>query len=151
MTEEFATYCMELAATVALRSSCPRGKVGALLVRGREIPAYTWNGAPRGTGTCEEKGCIIIPRTEAKPEESRHAHAEERLICESAAAGIATYGATVVVSRPPCIMCCRIMINARVLLVVIPTPTDEWSRVNGKFLMDGAVSWQTVPTYPTLA
>ncbi len=43
---------------VAQRSTCIRRRVGAVIVKDKNILATGYNGAPRGLAHCEEVGCI---------------------------------------------------------------------------------------------
>ena len=53
---DWDSYCLMIAKVVAGRSTCLRRKVGAVLVRDRQILSTGYNGAPRGVSHCEEVG-----------------------------------------------------------------------------------------------
>ena len=55
---EWDIYFLLMAQVAASRSTCLRRKVGAVLVRDRQILSTGYNGAPRGVSHCEKTGCL---------------------------------------------------------------------------------------------
>jgi dCMP deaminase len=114
-------YFMEITKLVACRSTCLRRKVGALLVRDRQILASGYNGAPRGLPHCEEVGCLRerqgIPSGE-RHELCRGLHAEQNAIIQAANQGVCISGATLYTTTHPCIICTKMIINAGINRVV---------------------------------
>lgn len=54
-------YFLNIAVAVSQRASCPRAKVGAVIVdRDHRIVSVGYNGAPSGSKECIEVGCEII-------------------------------------------------------------------------------------------
>lgn len=92
---------------VALRSTCPRAKVAACMLRNNAIMLLCYNGAPAGFPHCHDAGCII---------EDGHCiratHAEMNLIGLAAREGITTLGATIAVTHFPCVHCTKSIIRA---------------------------------------
>jgi dCMP deaminase len=124
----------------AARSTCPKAKVGCLIVSpDLKRTVYGWNGAPAGVATCHEAGCVLIPATEASREYSRHLHAEARAIAHAALDGLATRGATLYVTIPPCLDCARLICVAGIALIVTTDLTDEWFDAIGAYLDAGGV------------
>ncbi len=115
-------YFMEIAAVVALRSTCLRRKVGALLVLNKRILSTGYNGAPSGLSHCEEKGCL---REEMKvPSGERHElcrglHAEQNAIIQSAVHGVAIKGSTLYCTHYPCAVCAKMLVNAGIANVIL--------------------------------
>ena len=112
-------YFMEIARVVASRSTCLRHQVGAVLVREKRILSTGYNGAPTGLPHCLEAGC----RRENVESGFRHelcraVHAEQNAIIQAAIHGVSTSGATLYCTHQPCILCAKMMINARVAKVV---------------------------------
>jgi len=113
---------MRIATLVAERSTCLRNHVGAIIVRERHILATGYNGAPRGIRHCDEVGCL---REELKvPSGERHElcrgiHAEQNAIIQAAAFGVSIAGGTIYSTHHPCIVCSKMIINARIDRVVI--------------------------------
>ncbi|MGM0419449.1 MAG: deoxycytidylate deaminase [Bacillota bacterium] len=110
-------YFMEMAELAASRATCIRRKVGAVLVKDKQILATGYNGAPKGIVHCEETGCL---RKELKvPSGERHeicrgVHAEQNLVAQAAFHGVKTEGSVVYCTHQPCVICTKLLINAGV-------------------------------------
>ena len=52
-------YFMQISDLVSNRATCPRLKVGAILVKDRKIISTGYNGAPRKVPECLDVGCLI--------------------------------------------------------------------------------------------
>jgi len=116
---EMDEYFMEIAEVVAKRSTCLRNQVGALFVRNKRILTTGYNGAPSGLPHCEEVGCAregVASGT--RHELCRAVHAEQNAIIQAALHGISIEGATLYCTHQPCILCAKMMINARIKKVV---------------------------------
>ena len=112
-------YFMEIASVVAKRSTCLRNQVGALFVRNKRILTTGYNGAPSGLDHCDAVGCAregVASGT--RHELCRAVHAEQNAIIQAALHGISIEGATLYCTHQPCILCAKMMINARVTKVV---------------------------------
>ncbi len=124
---DWDNYFMAIASVVATRSTCLRRKVGAVIVRDRQIISTGYNGAPKGVPHCAEVGCLReklgIPSGE-RHEICRGAHAEINAIAQAAATGSTTAGADMYCTHEPCSFCTKAMINAgiRRVLYVFPYP-----------------------------
>lgn len=114
-------YFMAIANLAGTRSTCRRRQVGAVLVRDRHIIATGYNGAPEGLPHCLEVGCL---REDLQvPSGQRHemcigVHAEQNLLIQAALAGSSPEGATLYCTHQPCIICAKMLINARIKRVV---------------------------------
>ena len=108
---------MQLAQLVATRSTCLRRKVGALLVKDKQIISSGYNGAPRGLAHCVELGCLReqknVPSGE-RHELCRATHAEANAIIQAAFHGVSTAGTTLYCTTAPCAICAKMLINAGV-------------------------------------
>ena len=126
-------YYLDIAQTVAERSTCLRKKYGAIIVKNDSIISTGYNGAPRGRKNCSDIGSCMrdtlnIPRGE-RYELCRSVHAEANAII--AAPRDQMLGATLymvcvnAVTRKleagtsSCMMCKRQVINAGISTVVI--------------------------------
>ena len=112
-------YFIEIAAVIAKRSTCLRNKVGALFVRDKRILTTGYNGAPAGLDHCDIMGCAregVASGT--RHELCRAVHAEQNAIIQAALHGISIEGATLYCTHQPCILCAKMMINARIKKVV---------------------------------
>lgn len=106
-------YFMDIAFTVAERSTCDRAHVGAVLVRDRRILTTGYNGAPAGLPHCDEVGHLMVDDHCV-----RTLHAEQNAIIQAALHGIGTGGATAYVTHQPCLTCAKMLINAGIRRVV---------------------------------
>ena len=132
-------YYLDIAQTVAERSTCLRKKYGAIIVKNDVIVSTGYNGAPRDRKNCADLGICIrdklqIPRGE-RYELCRAVHSEANAII--AASREQMLGATLYMSCVDaktgelvcdtncCMMCKRMVINAGIARVVIrKTPTE---------------------------
>ncbi len=114
-------YFMEIASVVAKRSTCLRNQVGAVIVKDKRILATGYNGAPRNLEHCLDIGCIRkqndIPSGE-RHELCRGVHAEQNAIIQSAIHGVSIEGSTLYSTHQPCILCAKIIINAKIRRVL---------------------------------
>ena len=119
-------YYLDIAQTVAERSTCLRRKFGAIIVKDDVIVSTGYNGAPRGRANCNELSYCMrdklgIPRGE-RYELCRSIHAEANAII--AAPRDRMLGATLYMAcvnpddaslypgTSSCMMCKRMVINA---------------------------------------
>jgi dCMP deaminase len=117
---DWEAYFMEIARVVSTRSSCLRRRVGAVLVKNRQILATGYNGVPRGIRHCSERGCLRdelgIPSGEHH-ELCRGLHAEQNAIIQAAYHGVAINGAELYCTHQPCVLCAKMLVNAEVMAV----------------------------------
>lgn len=106
-------YFMELARSVAKRSTCNRRHVGAILVRDKRILTTGYNGSPPGQPHCIDVGCLMLDGHCV-----RTMHAEQNAIVQAAIHGIDVRGATCYVTSAPCVHCSKILIAADVKRIV---------------------------------
>lgn len=126
-------YYLNIAETVAGRSTCLRRCYGAILVKSDEIISTGYNGAPRGRRNCVDlnyctREALNIPSGE-RYELCRSVHAEANAIISAARRD--TLGATLymvcvapetgelIPGSTSCSMCRRLIINAGIRRVVI--------------------------------
>ena len=110
-------YFLKLAAVVAERSTCVRRHVGAVAVRNKHILTTGYNGAPAGSVDCFSLGCLRnehnIPSGE-RHEVCRAIHAEQNAIIQAALHGVSLEGATLYATHSPCVLCAKMLVNARI-------------------------------------
>jgi len=110
-------YFLKLAAVVAERSTCIRRHVGAVAVRDKHILATGYNGAPAGAEDCLELGCLRnennIPSGQ-RHEVCRAIHAEQNVIIQAALHGVSLEGAIIYATHSPCVLCAKMLVNARI-------------------------------------
>ncbi|MDO8491215.1 MAG: cytidine/deoxycytidylate deaminase family protein [Dehalococcoidia bacterium] len=110
-------YFLKIASVVAERSTCLRHHVGAVAVRDKHILATGYNGAPAGLKDCLELGCLRdqlgIP-SGTRHEICRAIHAEQNVVIQASLHGVSTEGATIYATHTPCVLCAKILVNARI-------------------------------------
>lgn len=109
-------YFLKIAFLVAERSTCRRHHVGAVIVRDRRILTTGYNGAASGVKDCLELGCmrdeLDIPSGQ-RHEVCRAIHAEQNAIIQAGLHGISIEGGTMYCTHPPCILCAKMLVNAK--------------------------------------
>ncbi len=104
---------LAVARVFALRGTCSRLQVGAVLARETRVVATGWYGAPAGLPHCvhdwDPEHCAIA------------IHAERNVIGFAARFGIATGGCTLYVTHAPCRDCASVLVAAGVERVVFGT------------------------------
>jgi dCMP deaminase len=112
------SYFMNIAHLVAERSTCNRAKIGAVIVRDRNIIATGYNGSPMGLPHCTEVGCLVYVSRNPNGEEEencfRTIHAEINAIAQAAKHGVRIDGSDMYVTASPCIHCLKVLINVGV-------------------------------------
>ncbi len=110
-------YFLKIAMLVAERSTCRRHHVGAVIVKNKRILTTGYNGAPSGMKDCLELGCLRdeknIPSGE-RHEICRAIHAEQNAIIQAGLHGVNIEGATIYCTHPPCILCAKMLANAKI-------------------------------------
>ena len=137
-------YYLDIAQTVAGRSTCLRRCYGAIIVNNDEIVSPGYNGAPRGRKNCMDLGCCTreamrVPSGE-RYELCRSVHAEMNAIISAARRD--TLGSTLYLAgreaktgellhdATSCSMCRRLIINAGSERVGIRNTETEYSVVH---------------------
>ena len=119
-------YFMTITQQVAERSTCNRAKVGAVIVRDRNILATGYNGAPVGMPHCTEAGCLIYesktPYGEVEQNCFRTIHAEINAIAQAAKNGSNIKDSSIYVTHTPCIHCIKVLVNTGIKTVYYESP-----------------------------
>lgn len=139
-------YYLDIAQTVAERSTCLRKKYGAIIVKDDAIIATGYNGAPRGRKNCNDLNFCMreklqIPRGE-RYELCRSVHAEANAIISAPRdqmLGATLYqtcvspeDGSIVGNICSCMMCKRMIINAGISKVIFRNTKDEFYTVDVK-------------------
>jgi len=110
-------YFLKIASVVAERATCRRHHMGAVAVKDKHILATGYNGAPAGATDCLELGCLRdemgIP-SGTRQEICRAIHAEQNVIIQAGLHGVSMEGATVYCTHTPCVLCAKMLVNARI-------------------------------------
>jgi dCMP deaminase len=110
-------YFLKIASVVAERSTCRRHHMGAIAVRDKHILTTGYNGAPAGAKDCLELGCLRdelgIP-SGTRQEICRAIHAEQNVIIQAGLHGVSLEGSTVYCTHTPCVLCAKMLVNAKI-------------------------------------
>ena len=125
-------YFLKIAEVAALRSTCFRNKVGAVLVRDKYIVSTGYNGAPQYQPHCQEIGYCYRDRHNIESgnqlERCRAvgSHAESNAIALAARNGFSTNGATMYVIGHDyiCNQCRGLIANAGIRRVMLQRKED---------------------------
>ena len=100
-------YYMQLAEVTAIRSTCDRAMVGAIIVKNDSVVATGYNGSVKGAPHCDDIGHQI---------ENGHCvrtvHAELNAILQAAKNGVGIDGASIYCTLYPCGECQKAIINS---------------------------------------
>jgi dCMP deaminase len=113
-------YFMQIAHTVATRSTCTRASVGCVLTRDRRILTTGYNGAPSGVPHCSDVGCLLV-----NEHCQRATHAEANAIVQGALHGVSVAGAIAYCTHQPCVNCTKLLISAGIKKIVFDTPYPD--------------------------
>jgi len=115
-------YFLELAAHVARRATCDRGRAGCVVVRDKRIIATGYVGSPPGLPHCDDVGHLMKKVVDEDGTVRQHCarttHAEQNAICQAARYGIALEGATLYCTMEPCRVCAMLLISVGIRRVV---------------------------------
>jgi dCMP deaminase len=125
---------MEMCQSLRKRSTCSRGKVGAIAVTDDRIIATAYNGAPPGMAHCTELGCDVDENNHVGGC-TRAIHAEGNLVAFAAKHGVSLWGSIVYSTCGPCLRCAQLLIASGVARVVYQTP---YRLPDGVELLDAA-------------
>jgi dCMP deaminase len=110
-------YFLKIASVVAERSTCRRHHMGAIAVRDKHILTTGYNGAPAGAKDCLELGCLRDEQgieSGTRQEICRAIHAEQNVIIQAGLHGISLERSTVYCTHTPCVLCAKMLVNARI-------------------------------------
>ena len=131
-------YFLKIAYLVAERSTCLRRHIGAVIVRDKQILTTGYNGAGTKLKDCLELGCLRdeknIPSGQMH-EICRAIHAEQNAITQAALHGVRIDNATVYCTHSPCILCAKLLVNAKIQRYVT---SSKYSEENFKALFQEA-------------
>jgi dCMP deaminase len=119
-------YFLTITRQVAERSTCLRAKVGAVIVRDKNILATGYNGSPAGAPHCIDVGCLIYRSTTPTGEEEencfRTIHAEINAIAQAAKNGASITDADIYITHSPCIHCMKVLVNTGIKRIFFEKP-----------------------------
>lgn len=137
-------YYLDIAQTVAERSTCLRKRYGAIIVKNDTIVSTGFNGAPRGRQNCSDIGFCMrdklnIPRGE-RYEMCRSVHAEANAVIAASReqmlgavlymVGIDAKTDELISDSTSCMMCKRMVINAGIEKVIVRQTKDTYKVID---------------------
>ncbi|MCA1818444.1 MAG: cytidine/deoxycytidylate deaminase family protein [Thermoplasmatota archaeon] len=114
-------YFMDMTHLVKARGTCPRRRVGAVIVKDKRVLTTGYNGAPRNFPHPIDVGCL---RDELQIPRGMIAdicpclHAEQNAIIQAATTGVSIDGAELYCTTQPCTQCSRMVANCGIKRVV---------------------------------
>jgi dCMP deaminase len=142
-------YFLKIASVVAERSTCLRHHVGAVAVRDKHILSTGYNGAAAGVKDCLELGCLrdeLGIESGTRHEICRAIHAEQNVIVQAALHGVSLAGSTIYCTHSPCILCAKMLVNARISRFVT---CGKYSEEEFRSLFaEAGIAFDTLPVPP---
>ncbi len=115
-------YFLSIARLVSTRSTCLRRRVGAVVVKDKQVLATGYNGAPSGIEHCDKVGCLReklgVPSGQ-RHELCRALHAEQNAFLQAARHGTSLAGSTLYITTQPCSICAKMIINVGIKKIII--------------------------------
>lgn len=109
-------YFLVIAQAAALRSTCPRKQVGAVLVANGEVVATGYNGSAPDQDHCEDVGCLVWDDGTDNGGCIRTLHAEQNAL------GRGRRGDALYCTDQPCLPCLKLALTNGVKRVVYLRP-----------------------------
>ena len=129
---------MRMAEVAALRSTCIKRKVGAVLVKDNHIVSTGYNGVPSGFIHCTPETCLRKSLTPGKkPELCRGVHAEINCVIQAAIHGTAIDGnISLYTTTFPCMSCLKLLINTRVKRIIYKEDYNMENKIKSDLIKD---------------
>lgn len=125
-------YYLAVLETVRQRSTCERGRSGAIIVKENRILTTGYVGAPIGFPHCDEAGHLITTCWDEEGVSSEHCvrtvHAELNAILQAASFGISIRGGTMYCTMAPCFGCANAIVNVEIAKVIAVHPYQSQER-----------------------
>jgi len=135
-------YFMMAAKLIATMGTCPKLRVGTVVVRDKRIVSSGFNGAPPGHPHCTDVGCL---KFEDEGSSCRRVlHAEHNAILQDSRN---VRGGTLYASYLPCIDCMKAIISAGIAEVVYEVDADHKSRYRASkdFAVQSSIKLRQIP------
>lgn len=104
---------MRMAEITALRGTCKRKSVGAVIARDTRVISTGYVGAPSGMPHCLDIGCDIGSEGGC----IRTLHAESNAIAFAARKGISVEDSVMYITLSPCLPCAKLIVSAGIYRV----------------------------------
>lgn len=135
-------YLLGVAFLAAMRSTCARLQVGAVIADEGRIISTGYAGAPARMPHCSSDVCDLTQPC------TRTIHAETNAIAWAARSAIAVEGCSLYCTHSPCLECAKLIINAGIIRVIYGTP---YRKTDGPDLLKSVgVECEHLPAKPEL-
>lgn len=111
--DNWDTYFLKIALTVATRATCDRLHAGAVIVKNGNILATGYNGSITGLPHCDDVGHEMVDGHCV-----RTVHAERNAIGQAAKHNGGIDGATIYLTATPCWPCFQLLVNSGIKRIV---------------------------------
>ena len=136
---------MKKAHEIALKSTCIRAQVGAVIVKDNAIIATGYNNVVGGIKPCNKVGCLReqlnIPSGERR-ELCRNICAEQLAISEAARNGIELDGAEAYVTTFPCHICAKLLVSSGISRIYYAK--DYPDKLSKDFLNEAGIEYKKI-------
>jgi dCMP deaminase len=127
--KDWDDFYLQLCEVIAQQSYAEDKKVGAIIVKGDNIIAFSYNGTPRKTNNDTQK-CTVL-------------HAEAQAIAKVARSNLSTENTTLYCTLSPCLDCSKLIYSCGITRVVYRdkykcTKGVEFLQQNGVFVNEQA-------------
>jgi len=115
-------YFFKVVEAISLRSTCDRGRAGAIVVKNNRVISSGYCGSPPGMPHCDDEGHVMeLKVLVGKDQDSTHCvrtiHAEANALMQSARYGPPLNGSEMYCSMVPCKECAKMIVAAGVVAV----------------------------------
>lgn len=121
-------YYINYIKDLALTANCIKGKVGAIIVKNDKIIAEGVNSVPNGIKPCTKETCLRY-KLKLKSGENQElcfvVHAEQNALLNALNNHIDVKGSTLYVTKQPCIICAKMLINAGIKKIYYLEPYPD--------------------------
>lgn len=138
------SYYLTVVDAVRARSTCDRGRAGAIIVNEGRIVATGYAGSAAGEPHCDDAGHDIVNRSDSDGDSAhcvRTIHAEMNAIIQAARYGPSIDRCTMYCSMFPCIECAKAIVNAGITEVVARDDYQRSKRSKELFTRQG-IRWR---------
>jgi dCMP deaminase len=140
-------YFMDMTHLVKARGTCPRRRVGAVMVKDKRVLTTGYNGAPRNFPHPIDVGCLRdelnIPRGMVA-DICPCLHAEQNAIIQAATTGVSIDGSDLYCTTQPCTQCARMVANCGVKRVIFEEEYND-PLASGVLTTAGVELWKWDP------